>query len=121
MTVTPQGSKEDRLDWRESQKPVCWICGSTRGLQVHHIEYRSAAPRRYDVPWNLFLTCLKCHATIHGEGWVKPRVLAMKMIHDPENYDLAKWLLIKHPEDSEQTRVTQAEVDWWITARETTE
>jgi hypothetical protein len=52
---------------------------------------------------------------------VKPRVLAMKMIHDPENYDLAKWLLIKHPEDSEQTRVTQAEVDWWITARETTE
>ncbi len=42
----------------------CALCGSPRGLQVHHVVARSGGGS--DHPHNLITLCWRCHAVIHG-------------------------------------------------------
>lgn len=43
---------------------MCALCGSTKGLQIHHYLKRSLGGS--DRPMNLIALCWKCHATAHG-------------------------------------------------------
>lgn len=42
----------------------CAICGSTRGLQIHHCMPRSQGGT--NSPQNLITLCWRCHAVAHG-------------------------------------------------------
>lgn len=43
---------------------MCALCGSTKGLQIHHYLERSLGGSNN--PMNLITLCWKCHATAHG-------------------------------------------------------
>lgn len=43
---------------------MCALCGSTKGLQIHHCLERSLGGS--NSPMNLITLCWKCHATAHG-------------------------------------------------------
>jgi len=42
----------------------CQLCGTHRGLEVHHIHYRSRGGD--DSECNLVTLCCRCHAAVHG-------------------------------------------------------
>ncbi len=48
----------ERDGWR------CQICGVRRGLEVHHIQFRSRAG--CDEEQNLMTLCSNCHGQVHG-------------------------------------------------------
>jgi 5-methylcytosine-specific restriction endonuclease McrA len=48
----------ERDGWR------CQLCGSLRGLEVHHVQQRSHAGD--DCEPNLITLCSDCHRRIHG-------------------------------------------------------
>lgn len=104
---------EDREQWRIEQLQVCMYCGGNRSflpLQVHEIERRSQAPTRWNHRANLLLLCETCHS---GPFATMPHSdqLAVKMVADPENYNLEAWLRLKDPQLRAPNRVTQSEVD----------
>lgn len=43
----------------------CVLCGKTRGLQAHHIRYRSEDRSLIDEPSNLVMLCLGHHLEVH--------------------------------------------------------
>lgn len=123
MTVEPQGSKAERLDWLSRQRAECMACGYSlkmfgelRRLQVHHIERRSHARRRFDVVCNLLVLCEPCHRDFDSQGeWPHAKQLALKLLRDPASYNLAAWLEIRQPDrEDREIRVTQDEVDEWV-------
>ena len=48
----------ERDGWR------CQVCGSLRGLEVHHVQLRSQAGE--DTDDNLITLCSACHRRIHS-------------------------------------------------------
>ena len=103
----------ERLAWRLSQHQFCMLCGKKADwlpLSVHEIERRGHAPTRWANPCNYLLLCCRCHegpfATMSHA-----RQLAIKLVRDPDHYDLEAWLRIKDPTLRAPNRVTQKEVD----------
>jgi len=43
---------------------MCALCGSTKGIQIHHARKRSLGGS--DRQMNLITLCWKCHAAAHG-------------------------------------------------------
>lgn len=74
-----------------SKFDYCWLCGCSGawkfGLEIHHIargSYRNAN----EISTTMIL-CSACHRHIHSskDAISIATMLAMKMIHDPLNYD----------------------------------
>jgi 5-methylcytosine-specific restriction endonuclease McrA len=107
---------QDRDQWRLEQLQVCMYCGGNDSflpLQVHEIERRSHTPKRWDNRANYLLLCGPCHS---GPFATMPHAqqLAVKLIRDPENYNLDAWLRLRDPELRAPNRVTQNEVDNFV-------
>lgn len=90
-----------RRKWAES-RPSCYFCGTTMGVETHHIVGGSG--KRSDEPCNFVRACGACHRKIHGTE--KPKislvsVLTAKRAADPDEYDFdrlqelhgSKWTL----------------------------
>ena len=52
-----------RLVVLERDGGICRICGGSFGIQVHHIQFRSAG--RIDTTANLIAICANCNDAIH--------------------------------------------------------
>lgn len=104
---------DKKQEWRLSQPQFCMLCGKKADwlpLSVHEIERRGHAPTRWGEVCNYLLICCRCHEGPFAT--MKHSVqLAIKLIRDPENYDLQAWLRIKDKELRAPNRVTQDEVD----------
>lgn len=60
-----------KKEWRALHKTVaerdgkrCRNCGVERGLDLHHVIFRSLGGK--DVAENLVLLCARCHQDVHG-------------------------------------------------------
>jgi hypothetical protein len=89
------------------------ICLPSRHLEIHEIERRSAAPNRWWSPCNALLLCPKCHATDFA-AMPHARQLAIKLVKDPEDFDLDEWLLIKDPTRQAPERVTWSDIAQYL-------
>ena len=104
--------KDDRQAWRDSTPAICMHCCNPEdwnGLQTHEIERRSQAQRTWGHRCNYLLLCERCHA---GPFAAMPhsQQLAIKLIRDPNYFDLKEWLRLKDPELKAPERVTLSEV-----------
>lgn len=92
---------------------ACWVCGRTPQvfpLETHEIERKSQAPwHRWADTCNYFRTCHSCHSD-QLAAMPHARQLAYKYIHDPDNFNLDRWLRLKDPELRAPDRVTEEEV-----------
>ena len=108
---------EDRKQWALAaweQNPLCMCCGRRvarpyqpkcwLAAEVHHIAFKSRAPRRYEQRCNYLLVCARrgnkpgCHPWLHSTSKPSPpieSVLAMKAICDPTHFDLEAWLALQ--------------------------
>lgn len=96
-----------RREWRAKQVQRCMLCLDARKpekLQVHEIDRKSQAPNNW---WPLededgndingcngILTCGLCHAT-KLDTMPHAKQLAIKLISDPDHFNLKAWLSIK--------------------------
>ena len=94
--------KPDREAWRESVPQVCMWCGTADasalwgpcgGLQIHEMERRSHASKRWWHRCNGLLLCGVCHG-MDFAAMPHAAQLAVKLARDPEHFDLAEWLAI---------------------------
>lgn len=88
-----------RREWKASTPDFCMYCLKPfpdLKLQVHEIERRSHAHNKWwpESGCNGLKLCERCHA---GEFSTMPHAkqLAVKLIQDPECFDLGEWLSIK--------------------------
>jgi len=103
---------EMRLEWRSTIPNRCMYCGrgdDWPGLQIHEIERRSAASNRWGHTANFLVLCGECHAGPFA-SMVHCRQLAVKLLKDPEHFDLVAWLRIKDTELRAPTRVTMENI-----------
>ena len=83
----PVGEVMDRNDPKVKEwtrkvlaKGKCEICGSTKQLEAHHIEYWSLCPeKRIDVK-NGRCLCLKCHAKMHKGEKAEKLILSKELV-----------------------------------------
>ena len=104
--------REDRLDWAQSQEPLCMWCGGEpgwHGLEIHEIERKSHAAGRWGRRCNYLLLCQPCHA---GPVASAPheKQLACKLLCDPDWFNLEDWLRIADPELRAPERVSLRDV-----------
>ena len=105
-----QSIKDVREQWREQQEQRCMYCLVLRGpFEVHEIERRSQATRSWGSPCNYLLLCNYCHGTTFA-AMPHHRQLAVKLVSDPDEFDLQGWLAIKDPHCDAPLRVTLADV-----------
>jgi hypothetical protein len=112
---------DDRVAWRDRQLPRCMWCLCSEstaiyerfGLHQHEIERRAHASKTCLVDCNYLMLCGTCHngPFANLKTWPHAKQLALKMLRNPDDYDLAAWLLIKFPDGKAPNRVTQSEVD----------
>lgn len=73
----------DYFDLSHDEYVPCEICGA-RGIQVHHISYRSHHGKKtlkeQENITNLMMVCYKCHKDIHDHN--KYRRIDLQEIHD---------------------------------------
>ena len=62
----------------ERDNGCCVICGSSCGLQVHHIIYRSHLGT--SILSNLACLCLQCHNEAHGVNAKEIRARLLEMV-----------------------------------------
>jgi len=103
----------DRGNW-SLDFTCCWVCGNEgkgiMALQIHEMERRSQAPSHHWAdPCNYFKTCDTCHMDLLA-AMPHARQLAYKYIHDPDNFNLERWLRLRDPELRAPNRVTEQEV-----------
>ena len=87
MLSIPVGEVTDRNDPKVKEwtrkvltKGKCEICGSTKQLEAHHIEYWSLCPeKRIDVK-NGQCLCLKCHAKMHKGNKAEKLILSKELV-----------------------------------------
>lgn len=114
----------DRREWRNAMAYRCMLCSAsprlvshTQPLEVHEIERRSAAPKRWGSRSNYLLLCNICHtgpiATMeHAQQ------LAIKLVCDPMHFDLDAWLRIGDPELRAPERVTWSDIAAYLKLKE---
>jgi len=88
---------------------VCWICGTRRGLEIHHIARGVNRKRGRTVRANLFRTCRRCHAAIL-DAMPTARQLAIKRHNDPAGYNLVAVNRLRSRTDG---AITEEEVNRW--------
>ena len=88
----------------------CGCKGDWRGLEVHEIERRSAAPRNWAKVCSYLLICGTCHA-VDFAAMDKAKQLRVKMEKDAEHYSLECFLRIADPTLRAPNRITQEEVN----------
>jgi hypothetical protein len=89
--------KVDRREWKAEQKEQCCYCLAKipyDRLEIHEIERKSQAPNRWGLECNYLLLCRTCHA---GPFATMPHAkqLAVKLIQNPNDFDLKEWLTIR--------------------------
>jgi hypothetical protein len=89
--------KVERNEWKASMPEKCMWCETKLPyikLEIHEIERRSQAPKRWGSVANYLLLCRECH---QGEFDAMPhmRQLAVKLLVDPNNFCLEEWINIK--------------------------
>lgn len=102
-----QSIKDDRSLWKSEQPQVCMLCGEPDkwpGLQIHEISRRSRSPNNWGWRCNYVLLCQQHHNEV--DSWPFHHQLGLKLLRDPSNYDLDKWIEI-----SGFINICQAEVD----------
>lgn len=88
-------------------------CGTKHGLQVHEIERKSHASRRWGVSCNYLLVCGECHEGVFAT-MPHARQLAIKWLKDRTHFNLEQWLRIRDPDLKAPDRVTMGDVREWI-------
>jgi len=93
---------------------TCWVCGNSgigvMALQIHEMERRSQATHyQWADLCNYFMTCATCHMDDLA-AMPHAKQLAYKYIHDPDNFNLERWLRLKDPVLRAPHRVTEQEV-----------
>jgi hypothetical protein len=90
------------------------IDGSANRAEVHEIERKSHAPKRWAHRCNYLLLCHQCHS---GPFAAMPHAkqLAVKLVRDPNHFELVTWLRLRDPELRAPERVTIADVAHWLT------
>ena len=91
---------KERQEWADAayrRQPLCMCCGKKfpwPGPQVHEMERKSQAVRRWAHACNYLLVCEPCHA---GPLATMPHVeqLARKYLMDRERFDLETWLTLR--------------------------
>jgi hypothetical protein len=102
--------KDDRNQWRTEQEQQCmFCCASGLSLEIHEIERRSHAKNRWGMRCNYLLLCGSCHHR-HFDTMAHSRQLAVKLVMDPEHFDLETWLKIRDPSLNAPTRVTLRDI-----------
>lgn len=100
------GTCRDRVKRRDNE--TCRWCGTTDGVQIHHVRYRSEGGP--DTPRNLISLCATCHERAHSN----------KRKYQPI---LLVWLWLFYAEENEVTvpaafRAAALNPDWVDAARE---
>lgn len=104
---------DDREAWRSSMLLECMYCGraelGSAWLEVHEMERKGQAAGRWGTRCNYLLLCPFCHDK-HFANMDHSRQLAVKLINDPEHFDLDEWLLIYDPTLRAPERVTLGDI-----------
>lgn len=92
-------NKPDRDEWAASMPKVCMGCGSTKNLHVHEISRRGKSPANCLDRCNYLLLCDPCNCGPFNSIGTRPHAmqLAIKKLHDPENFKLEAWLQLRDP------------------------
>jgi len=106
--------KEEREEWRAAMPDQCMYCGTLEvnawpGLDVHEIERKSQAPNNWGELCNYLKICRRCHDGPFRD-MDHDKQLAVKLIKDPENFDLWEWLRLRDPKLTAPDRVTLDDV-----------
>lgn len=71
LLAKQKAKKDETREWLKVRKFVlsrdghcCRACGSSHGLEVHHVVFRSLGGR--DEASNLVALCDDCHRSVHG-------------------------------------------------------
>jgi len=80
------------------------------GLEIHEIERRSHAPKRWANRCNYLLVCFACHSD-RIPFMLHAKQLNIKRRRDPEHFNLEEWLRIADPELRAPNRVTMEEIE----------
>jgi len=104
----------DREEWRQETPDCCMYCGTLEvnawpGLDIHEIERKSHAPNAWGDRCNYLKLCRRCHAGPFA-NMDHARQLAVKLIRDPEYFDLWAWLRLRDPQLNAPDRVTMDEI-----------
>lgn len=110
-----------RIEWRMDRRERCMLCGwegtksrdGMRWLEIHEIERRSLASRRWADPCNYLLLCNLCHRD-RIPLMSRAEELAIKWAGDPENFDLDRWLRLRDPELRAPLRVTMEDIEEYL-------
>jgi hypothetical protein len=78
-------------------------------LQVHEIERKSQAPKRWGSRSNYLLLCQNCHAGPFA-NMDHPAQLSVKLLRDPDHFNLPEWLMLRDPELRAPLRVRMRDV-----------
>jgi hypothetical protein len=95
--TTPMESKRkiSRTEWGQ-EHDTCWLCGrSDVRLETHEITRGNYRPKAVKEPATWCRVCRGCHSTLSSMTIAEQ--LALKLIHDPEFYDLDRFLAIYRP------------------------
>lgn len=103
----------NRTDWTRRHY-YCWLCGSTHDIESHHI-LRGVLRKKADRIECLLRLCHRCHHTVihgpRGSEWTVAKQLALKALHDPQNYDRRLVSLLASPDrEPNDDRFTEREV-----------
>lgn len=63
--MTPRDHKAMRAVL--AANPFCRVCGTTTGLDCHHVVNRSLSQRGAENEDNLIVLCRSCHDSVHGK------------------------------------------------------
>jgi len=101
---------ETRRLWSQ-QFGECWCCAGRFNLQTHEIASKAQAPGRWADVRNYFRACGGCNC---GMWNVLPESvqLALKFLHDPENYDREFVNTLRH---RAANAISDRDVRTWIT------
>ena len=79
-----------RKEWAAETNPCCMVCCTDcDDLDVHEMVYRSRAPGQWGIRSNLLKVCRRrCHEMIHRINAPLSWQLAVKLLRDPDNFNL---------------------------------
>jgi hypothetical protein len=113
---------DDRNAWRDIFTQCMWCSHNrtwvsvSRGaheLDIHEIERRSHAPRSWGVRCNYLRLCRECHQGMFA-SLDHAHQLAVKLVADPDHFDLDAWLRIRDPELTAPNRVTLSDIAQYL-------
>lgn len=94
--------------------PFCFCCQKKYGLAVHEIACGSARKAALKEPCAWMTMCSSCNTDLMTDynKWPIARQLALKFIHDPDNYDRRK---VNELRGRAPESITPLDVMFWYT------